>query len=205
MERWLRRAFEMMVFSDNAKYITAAAILMFLAFALGAVMPMGEGSMADNPLFEGLESIVSYYQPYNPFSVIFLFLKNSLTALIAFALSPLLLVTPVLVLSLNGFLLGIVGNVMASQVSLNAALAALVPHGIFEIPALVLASAAGLRLGWAALRKLKAKLAHAQFSIAPDFAKSFRLFIVAIVLLLIAAVVETYVTPYVLELVMGSL
>ncbi len=195
----------MNVFSENSKYIAAAAMLMFLAFTLGVALPMEEGSLSDNPLFEGLESIMSYYEPYTPSSVIFLFLKNSLTALLAFALGPLLLITPIVVLSLNGFMLGIVSNVVASQVSLAVALASLAPHGIFEIPALVFASAAGLRLGWSAMSALKSKLTHAQFSMVLDLTKSFRLFLVALILLLIAAVVETYLTPYILELVTGPL
>jgi len=199
------RAIKIMIFSENIKYIAAAALLMFFGFALGAALPLGEGSITDNPLLEGLESIVSYYAPYSPFTIIFLFLKNSLTALIAFALGPLLLITPILVLFLNGFVLGMVGNAVASQVSFAAALASLLPHGIFELPALVFASAAGLRLGLAAIRKVRAAISHTQFSIAPDLAKSFKLFMAAIILLLVAAVVETYVTPYVLELVMGPL
>jgi len=88
---------------------------------------------------------------------------------------------------------------------LQSALASLAPHGIFEIPALVFASAAGLRLGLSAMRALKSKFTHTQFSMALDLTKSFRLFLVAIILLLIAAVVETYLTPYILGLVTGPL
>ncbi len=192
----------MVLLSENLRYISIAAILMLIGITLGISMPLGEGELTDNPLLEGLESIVGYYTPYAPLSVAFLFLKNALTVSMAFLLGPLLLIVPVMVLVLNGFVLGMVANVVASQVSLAVALASLLPHGVVELPALVIASAAGIRFGVASMKKLKSIISHTDYNLAADFKKASRLFIIALVLLLIAAVLETYLTPYVLELVM---
>ena len=196
------RAIEMGMLSENLKYISIAAALMIIGITLGISMPLGEGEITDNPLLEGLESIVGYYTPYNPLSVAFLFFKNTLTVAMAFFLGPLLLIVPVMVLALNGFLLGMVANVVASQVSFAGALASLLPHGVFELPALVIASAAGIRFGIASMKKLRAIISHTDYSLAADFKKSSKLVLVAIALLLVAALLETYLTPYILELVM---
>lgn len=184
----------MSVLKDNQKYLALATALFLAGMIVGVVKGYSGGVGESNSIIEELEPLFQFYRPYQPLTVAFLFFKNLLTAGMAFFLSPLIFV-PAAILLLNGYLLGMVGAIVANQVSLVAALAALAPHGIFEMPALVMAAAAGFRFGVSVLKKLKSKIARTKFSASNDFEKSFRLFVLSAILLFAAAIMETYVTP----------
>lgn len=180
---------------DNAKYLGITTALFLVGMILGVVSGYSGGTGGSDSIIEGLEPLFQFYRPYQPLTVVFLFFKNLLTAGMAFALSP-LIVVPAAILLLNGYLLGLVGTIVSREISFLAALAALAPHGIFEMPALVIAAAAGFRLGIAVLRKIKSRMVRADFSVSADFEKSLRLFILSAILLFVAAIMETYVTPF---------
>ena len=84
--------------------------------------------------------------------VIGIFLQNLFVSAIALFGGILLGLAPILVVAVNGFL---IGYVLASILSISApaflvislAIGGLVPHGIFEVPAFLIASTLGLRLG----------------------------------------------------------
>ncbi|MEM2124830.1 MAG: stage II sporulation protein M [Candidatus Methanosuratincola sp.] len=179
---------------DNVKYLAIATVLFLVGVLLGIIAGFSGEVNGSNSIVEQLEPLFQFYKPYQPFTVVFLFFKNLLTAGIAFLLSP-LIVVPAAILLLNGYLLGMVGTIVANEVSLGAALAALAPHGIFEMPALVIAAAAGFRFGIAVLKKVKSRIRRTDFPISNDFEKSLRLFVLSAILLFAAAIMETYATP----------
>jgi uncharacterized membrane protein SpoIIM required for sporulation len=95
-------------------------------------------------------------------------------------------------LSTVGILLGVFQLLGYSPVTLT--ITGLLPHGIFEIPALILASAAMLRIGVVLVTpQMGRSLGEVTLELLADWTK----IVVGIVvpLLLIAAVIETYVTP----------
>jgi stage II sporulation protein M len=77
----------------------------------------------------------------------------------------------------------------------------LLPHGIFEIPALMLSGAAVLRMSVAVVTPLTGKsLGEAIIDLTADWAKVFLGIIVP--LLFVAAIIETYVTPFLIRAVL---
>ena len=181
--------------NENAKYLAVATILFLAGMIFGAIAGSSvDASSGSNSLIDQLEPLFQFYKPFQPFTVVFLFFKNLLTAGMAFILSPAIIV-PAAILLLNGYLLGMVGTIVTNEVSLWAAIAALAPHGIFEMPALVIAAAAGFRFGIAVLKKVVSKIKKSEFSVSNDFEKSLRLFVLSAILLFAAAIMETYVTP----------
>lgn len=179
----------------NWKYIVFASALFIIGMTVGAVtVPVGGGS-GNNAIIDELEPLFQYYKPYQPFTVIFLFLKNLMTAGLAFVLAPIILAPPVGILLLNGYVLGMVGALISNQISAAAAFVALAPHGVFEIPALIMAAAAGFRFGLAALRKIASRLNHRVYDASKEFTASFNLFLLSVILLFVAAIMETYATP----------
>jgi uncharacterized membrane protein SpoIIM required for sporulation len=73
----------------------------------------------------------------------------------------------------------------------------LLPHGIFEVPALILASAAMLRIGVVLVTpQVGRSMGEVVLELLADWAK----IVIGLVLpmLLVAALVETYVTPLLL-------
>jgi uncharacterized membrane protein SpoIIM required for sporulation len=98
-------------------------------------------------------------------------------------------------LSTVGILLGVFQLLGFSPIILTVN--GLLPHGIFEIPALVLASAAMLRIGVVLVTpQIGRSLGEVVVELLADWAK----IAVGVILplLLVAAVIETYITPVLL-------
>lgn len=98
-------------------------------------------------------------------------------------------------LSTVGILLGIFQLLGYSPITLTVS--GLLPHGIFEIPALILASAAMLRIGVVLVTpQMGRSLGEIVLEMLADWAKI--AIGVVVPLLLVASVIETYVTPILL-------
>lgn len=131
-----------------------------------------------------------------PVIALVIFMKNASALLLSFALSPMLCLVPVLVLAVNGVLLGSLSAIVAQQESLGFVLTGLLPHGVFELPALVIGEAAALSFGAAAIlavfRRREREL------LLPNLKQNLKYLLLAIGLLIPAAIIETYVTPLLL-------
>ncbi len=138
-------------------------------------------------------------------------------------ISPLLLLANNLIASAEGMLLGLIPFLFLPLVTLaiNAAvigglgaysiqllgwrfiLAGILPHGIFELPALLLAGAMGVRLCLEMIRwVLRKPCTHTFPELLMETARFFLLIVTP--LLVLAGLAEGYLTPLVLELVMGG-
>lgn len=126
-----------------------------------------------------------------------LFLNNLSICLLLFLGGASLGVVTVLILSVNGLLIGAVTELVRQQQGLAYIAAALVPHGIFEIPAFLIAGGLGLLLG----RELAAEW-HGNGDAAAKARPLARLFLrVVVPLLAAAAVVEAFITPAILSMI----
>ena len=179
--------------ANTYKYVAMSIGLLAIGGALGVLIPKTETPLSESPLFEILSPYVELYKPYEFSTVLFLFAKNSLTVFLAFFLSPALLIFPIMILVLNGFMTGFIASVLP----IDLALKALAPHGIFELPALVLAAAGGLCFGTGVIRKIVRRIRGKDYEVTHDFRRGLRLFIISLVLLFVAAIMETYVTPFI--------
>ena len=83
-----------------------------------------------------------------------IFLNNSLKTLLAILLGPLLGLAPVIFLIVNGAILGAVIPVAVESKGLWHSIMTIVPHGIFELPAIFLGTSIGLKLGFYPFRRL---------------------------------------------------
>jgi len=127
---------------------------------------------------------------------LFIFFKNALALLLSFALSPILCLVPILTLTLNGLLLGSVSAMVVQEKSLGFVLTALLPHGIFELPALIIGEAAALSFG--AMVTLALFKKEARGHLLPSLKRNLKYLMIAFGLLVPAAIIETYVTPLLL-------
>lgn len=135
------------------------------------------------------------------FSAVALFFNN----LQAMALSVLygfipFLFLPALSLGVNSIILGMLAAHYSNNgISLLVYLAGILPHGIFELPALFLSLGAGLCL----CKNINVYIRKNEKGIMkPLLLNILRVLCLLIPLLLAAAVVETYVTPLVMALVL---
>ena len=165
--------------------------LLIISILYGYFIPKIEIPFEKSIIHQILQPYVELYKPYNIFTVIFLFLKNTLVVFIAFFLSPLLLISPIFVIILNGFITGYIASILP----LDIAIKALVPHGIFELSALVITSSSGFRFGFYIIMKF---IKHKEYKIIEILKKEIKWIYISLILLLIAAIIETFVTPFLL-------
>ncbi len=131
-----------------------------------------------------------------PLMLVGIFAKNTFAVAASIILSPILLVVPALTLLINGWIIGLIAGAVVHEQSLAYLLAGLLPHGIFELPALFMGEALAFKIGIMVIRSLWKEQPGLKISIAHDL----RLVAPIVILFLVAAVIETYVTPAAIQL-----
>ena len=169
------------------------AIFLFgIGLALGLATPLSIANLMSEEIV-ALEEFSRILVPFSFLTVIFIFIKNVSALVISFVLSPILCLAPILSLTVNGWLLAFISSAVVQEESLGFVLAALLPHGIFEIPALIIGQAAALSFGTMAILALLKK--GKRNLLLPNLKQNLRYLLVALALLLPAAIIETYITP----------
>ncbi|MEE8413473.1 MAG: stage II sporulation protein M [Dehalococcoidales bacterium] len=175
------------------KWIFLSLFLFVAGLLWGLATPIDtSGLLAED--VAALEELAAFLAPLPQQSLFtFIFLKNVLAIAVSFAFSPFFYLAPVMALILNGGILGVISILVIQEKSLGFLLAGLVPHGILEIPAFIIAQAAAFSFGTATmlavLKKEKRKL------LIPNLRQNSRYLAISVALLLVAAIIETYLTP----------
>ena len=103
----------------------------------------------------------------------------------------------IFIMSLNGIVIGAIMEIISKDHSALFVAAALVPHGIFEIPAFIISGALGILLAQVLISEW-----YGTGDAAPAAYAYARLFIVFVLpLVFAAAMVEAFITPVVIHLV----
>ncbi|MEW6033447.1 MAG: stage II sporulation protein M [Chloroflexota bacterium] len=126
-----------------------------------------------------------------------IFLNNAIKALLVIMLGTAFGVIPLLFTVTNGVVLG-----FAIQLAGSASLvtAALLPHGVIEIPAVLLSAGLGFSLGATAWRKVTRR----DVNMSHELLGAVKTYILIIgPALLVASAIETFVTPLVVHIVSG--
>ncbi|MBN1370278.1 MAG: stage II sporulation protein M [Dehalococcoidaceae bacterium] len=177
------------------KWLAASSLILLFAVAAGFIIPLNVSIEDIAPLGEFLED----FESLSPAAVFFIILFNNIIAIVfSFIMSPLFGIVPLLALGLNGFVIGVVSAMVIEQESLGFLLTGLLPHGIFEIPALIIGLSAAIYLGTTlALSIFKREL---RAMLLPTLISSLKYLALSIALLIPAAFIETFVTPGLLSL-----
>ncbi len=139
-----------------------------------------------NYITELVKKLAEETSGLNFLQLFFFILKNNLiTAFFGLIFGIVFGLFPVSLAFLNGYVLGFISGKVANIAGFSS-LIRLLPHGVFEIPALVLSLGLGLKLGMFLFVKNKRK------QLKYDLENSLRVFLFIILpLLLIAGVIET--------------
>ncbi len=170
----------------NFLWITIA--FFSLGILLGALIQFTFPELIDqfiNQLKNYLEGIAGS-KPSKTSLMIFIFLNNFRVAIMAFLLGIIFGIMPTLVLVFNGAILGVLGTRMGQQGELINFFISILPHGVFEIPAILFSCVAGYKmfLGWISKeRELK-----------NEFKESLILIVGSGLILLLAAFIEGFIT-----------
>jgi stage II sporulation protein M len=124
--------------------------------------------------------------------LLIVFINNAIKVLLLVLLGILVGLPPLLFIAVNGFVLGGLGAALESVMGWRYVLASFVPHGVIEIPLILLAAALGLTVGlesfkWLGRRESRVKL---------QLSNGLRVYVRWILPgLAVAAIIEVFVTP----------
>ncbi|MDK2869053.1 MAG: stage sporulation protein [Pyrococcus sp.] len=95
-------------------------------------------------------------------------------------------------LILNGMNLGVIFHAYLTSGELKTFLLLILPHGVFEIPGMIIAGAAGFKIPYELLRFALGK--KGEIITEEDAKEFFKLVAISVVLILIAALIESTIT-----------
>lgn len=183
---------------QNKKIFIALIVIFTIAIIIGAIVS-DEISPILMPILteailEGDESII------DAFSIM---KHNEISALMIMIGSIFFGIYAVFSIFLNGFVIGFTAGITVHSINdLIIYLSLIVPHGILEIPAFFFNCTSGILLFLFIFRVIKDKIHKNSFRQAYENNKitlrhTVILFILAVVLFAIAALIEGFITPYV--------
>jgi stage II sporulation protein M len=130
--------------------------------------------------------------------LLIIFINNAIKAVGLIFLGILLGLPPLLFVAVNGFILGGLGSALESVEGWEYVVASFVPHGVIEIPVILLTTALGLTVGMESLKWLVRKESRVKLQLSNGLKVYVRWILPG---LAIAAIVEAFVTPLLIGLV----
>jgi len=122
---------------------------------------------------------------------IFIFLNNALALFLSIILGIIFGIFPLISVFSNGAMIGIFAFLWNQNFAVTGFLMGIVPHGIIEIPLLIIGSAIGLKIGKATIDKVFKK----KGKIKPEIKIGLDFFVkIMLLLILLAAAIEVFFT-----------
>ncbi len=180
-------------------WVLIAAGLFIIGIGAGieiSTLPSNSSGILSEEL-SALAQLSTIFGPFQITTAVFIFFKNASALLVSFIFSPILCLLPILALALNGMLLSFVSVFVVQEKSIGFLLMGLLPHGIFEIPAIIIGEAAALSFGTATIIALVSN--KRRNLLLPNFKQNLKYLLLAFILLVPAAIIETYVTPLLIQ------
>ena len=178
--------------------ILLASVFFFACLGIGIFLTMRDPAIGQSFLALFKDTVMEGITGDPPAVLcVKIFLNNLQACLLLFLGGASLGVATLFILSTNGLIIGSIIEAVREKQGIELILAAIVPHGIFEIPSFILSGALGFLL---------AKALHDEWHGIGDASSSAaqygRIFVVFILpLILLAAVVEAFITPQIINLV----
>lgn len=180
-------------------YILLATVLFLISLVSGLLVSQEFASGALEELKLTLKPLAELFNPLVLLAIIFI--NNAIKALAALVLGIVLGLPSLFFLGANGFMVGVTATALKSSLGCGVIAASLAPHGIIEIPALVLSSALGLKVGWESLKYLTRQ----KSSVKAQLQQSIRVYLKWILVsLFFAAIIEVFITPLFILLAGGK-
>lgn len=182
----------------KSKYFFIALIIMVISgIATYYLIPADMGAV----IVEDFGNSIGDLSEYSALSfAIFIFLNNLRATLIAWisGLIPFIFI-PAIICAINGGVIGAVLKITSEEGSVFKDIAtSILPHGVFEIPAICIAVAMGISLCVFVIKKIRGK---SDASLTKFLKAQFFYFLkVVLPLLIVAAAIEGFVTPLIMNL-----
>ncbi|KKG18722.1 hypothetical protein EO98_06710 [Methanosarcina sp. 2.H.T.1A.6] len=177
-------------------YVIFITFVFFGALFAGYTSSANFPDMADT-LMEGFSSRFAPLMDKPPIVIMLgIFLNNAFVSLLFLVLGLVFGVLPVMFIAFNGYIVGVISNLVAQEKGLLFIFLALLPHGIVELPMVFISAGIGVRLG----HQVFSALIGRPTEIKKEFKEGIRFYFHWIMpLLFLAAVVEAFITPLILS------
>ena len=193
-----------MSIKDDLAYLKSIGVFIGLSvFIFGLTTVMGYYAAAVDPELASnwtkeLEMLKWILDQPPILIMMIIFLKNLLASAMAMLLGLGLGLIPLMVVTSNGFLLGIVGYAAVQKAGFLFLAAGILPHGIIELPVVLVSIAIGFRLGYL----LALTLAKEKVDLSGETRMAIHfLWRWVTPLLFLAAAIETFITPIAISVV----
>jgi len=179
---------------SSRKYILIMTGIFIISMIAGFLASLKDLGLAENYL-DMLKESFGWIKDLHPIGIMLvIFLNNAVKSLLAIVLGAGLGIIPVIFVGGNGLILGLVASQVSREQGALFVLAAILPHGIMEIPMVLISSALGLRLGYLMYSSIMGKKTDMRSELVQSLWIYMR---IVVPLLFVSAVVETFVTPLV--------
>lgn len=188
-------------YETHGKYVTAITLI------FAASLIAGYGYAVLNPtesarFVEELSAEFGWLMDLSlPQIFLVIFLNNAIKALLAIILG-LLIFVPVGFVAYNGWIIGIVVCEQVRTSGYMSVVAGILPHGIIELPMIIVSAALGTRLGVMAFLRIEGTISNKDLISKIKWSVRFYLRWI-LPLLFIAALIETFITPIIMQIVRG--
>ncbi len=179
-------------FKELVPYLVTSLVMIGTGIALGLLSPVHAPRVANQVSAPVAEFVNKFLDLPKPYLALAIFFNNVLKTLLVIVLGTLWGLVPAVFLMVNGYALGVVLYLSIQSKGIWVSLLAIAPHGLFELPGVLLGTSIGLMLG---VRALKQMFGEAERTPTGELKRALRFFSAVIVpLLLVAAFVEAFIT-----------
>jgi stage II sporulation protein M len=184
---------------DMRAFIGIVVALFLLSAAIGYMVPAASPE-ATSALLSGLQDKAESLSGQSPPAMMLgIFANNAVGSLMALLLGLIAGLFPLFFVASNGMVIGIMLEIVVEKLGAAGGAtvfaAGILPHGVLELPAVLISTAIGLKLGYAALRTLL----KGDGRVAAELKDGLLIFLFWLVpILFLAAFIETFVTGAIL-------
>lgn len=190
-----------LIFGDLAEYVWGIRhLFLFTLLLFSSSIAIGYvfGDNLPGDPIEEFKKLIPNLEEASFFQLFLYIIANNLGKSLFWMLLGLLFsLPPILFTLLNGFYLGWASHNLVEEEGLLPTLFSLIPHGVIELPTILLSSAVGLALGYHVINRLRGR-----DSLMKEVRRALHLYLWRIApLLILSALLEVSLTPLLLNLV----
>jgi len=200
----LIKSFWMMI-KENKKLIKIATFIFTIGILFGNFIDPNNELIIES--FEKLEGIAQEISENGSifFTIKTIFINNIKVAIYMIVIGIIFGIYPIIILFFNGLFIGIFINMFVEQgQSIGALILGLLPHGIFELSAIILAAAYGMKLGFSLFKifinKFKGKkMVDYKLRVTNIINETVVLIFGIAIILFVAAIIESTISMFIIS------
>lgn len=187
----------------RSKLYMVAAIILFALGVYAGFVPNETDDILKQTVetaFGNLHDQIAQSDNPTQASILFIFINNVRAILLMMVLGIIFAIMPVISMILNGAIIGFVLRMLneAGHSLPDLIFKGLLPHGLLELPAVFIAAGYGIRLGATVIMRISPKMRDRMQTVGQVLRSGVPLFGFLVVLLLVAAIVESTLTVWLL-------